>query len=247
MRYKLALIVVCCSIVIGCLAYFNYKSRPEVAEAKGVTSTQSSQSKFLTPKQKRSKTDTAVSNPNQENSKSTQVEQPPDKKSNVDKPVAVTKKVSNMGCSAPKGRSSYMRLEKTGRSNKLGNPLYRLCLYAQGRVLDAYDTVNGRHYTQNRNRHKSGTEAPSPDGTYRVARWIVPGTLPEVGRRFLPIYPRFRTGRTALGIHYDPSFEKRNGEDGTAGCIALTKRSDLDKVLTYHRRYRFRYIYVDIQ
>ena len=48
------------------------------------------------------------------------------------------------------------------------------------------------------------------------------GTHPEVGGRFLPIEPLFPTGRYALGIHYDPSFQKTNGEDGTVGCIALT-------------------------
>ena len=248
MRSRLTLIVVCCSIVIGSLAYFTHKSRPEIGEVNTVTTTESSTANLSNPQQKRSETDTAVSNLNQENSQSTQVEQSPDKKSSISKPVANTKKPSN-NCSVPKdrSRSSYMRLEKTGRSNKLRNPLYRLCLYAKGRLQASFDTVNGRAHTQNRNRHKSGTQAPSPDGRYRVARWIIPGTHPEVGGRFLPITPTFRTGRTALGIHYDPSFEKGNGEDGTAGCIALTNRSDLDKVLKFHRRYRFRYIDVDIQ
>lgn len=256
MRSRLTLIVVCCSIVIGSLAYFNHKSRPEVAEGNAVNSTQPSTAKLLTPNEIQSKTDNpqAVSNPNQENSQSTQVEEFPETNSNIVNPGANsltvapnTNKPSNMGCSAPANRSSYMRLERTGRTNKLGNPLYRLCLYARGQVLASYDTVNGRAHTQNRKRHVSGTEAPSPDGRYRVARGIVPGTHPEVGGRFLPITPTFRTGRTALGIHFDPSFEKRNGEDGTAGCIALTKRSDLDEVLKSHRKYRFRYIDVDIQ
>ncbi|MEO1432970.1 MAG: hypothetical protein AAFV71_28675 [Cyanobacteria bacterium J06633_8] len=167
-------------------------------------------------------------------------------KSKAEKPLTVRNKSSNIDCSAPANNGSYMRLERTGRSNKLGNPLYRLCLYARGQVLASYDTVNGRAHTQNRNRHKSGTQAPLPDGRYRLARWYVRGTHPEVGGRFLRMNQTFRTGRTALGIHYDPSFEKRNGEDGTAGTIALTNRSDLGKVLNFHRRYRFRYIDVDI-
>lgn len=247
MRCKLTLIVVCCSIFIGSLAYFNHKSRPAIAEVNAVTSTKFSTANSLTLKQKPSKTDTAISNQNQKNSQSTQVKQSPDKKSSISKPVADTKKPSKKSCSAPTKRSSYMRLEKTGRKNALGNPLYRLCLYTKGQVLDAYYTVNGRYYTQNRNRNKSGTQAPSPDGRYGLARWYVRGTHPEVGGRFLRMYPRFRTGRTDLGIHYDPSFEKRNGKDGTAGCIALTKKSDLDKVLRYHRKYRFRYIDVKIK
>ncbi|MEO1432968.1 MAG: L,D-transpeptidase [Cyanobacteria bacterium J06633_8] len=255
MRSRLTLIVVCCSIVIGSLAFLNYKSRPEVPQGNTVNSTQSSTAKLLTPNEIQSKTDNpqAVSNPNQENSQSTPVKQFPGNNSNIVKPPANSstaernaKKSSNIDCSAPANNGSYMRLEPTGRSNKLGNPLYRLCLYARGQLLASYDTVNGRAYTQNRNRHKSGTQAPSPDGRYRLARWYVRGTHPEVGGRFLRMNQTFRTGRTDLGIHYDPSFEKRNGEDGTAGCIALTNRSDLDKVLNFHRRYRFRYIDVDI-
>ncbi|MEO1432965.1 MAG: L,D-transpeptidase [Cyanobacteria bacterium J06633_8] len=153
---------------------------------------------------------------------------------------------SRNGCSAPANRSSYMTLKRTGRRNRLGNPLYRLCLYSRGRVLASYYTVTGRSYTQRRNRHRSGTQAPLPDGVYGISKWYVRGTHSEVGGRLLPIYPRFRTGRTALGIHYDPSFGRRNGKDGTAGCIGLTNRWNLDQVLRLHNRYRFRYIYVDI-
>ena len=250
MRSRLTFIVVCCSIVIGSLAYFSHKSRTEVAQGNAVTSTGFSTANLSTSEDEESEIDTAISNPNRENSQSTPVELSPDTNSGSatenNPTAAIANKSSNKGCSTPANRSSYMRLETTGRKNAVGNPLYRLCLYAKGQVLAAYDTVNGRAHTQNRNRHRSGTQAPSPDGRYTVARWYVGGTHPEVGGRFLPITPRFRTGRTALGIHYDPSFEKRNGEDGTAGCIALTNRSDLSKVLNFHRRYRFRYIDVDI-
>ena len=246
MRSKLALIVFCCSIFIGSLASFNHESRPAIAQVNTVTNTDSSTTDSLPPNEKQLDIDTAISNPNQENSQSTPVEKSPDRKSNISKPVASKKKASKKSCSAPTNRSSYMTLKRTGRRNRLGNPLYRLCLYAKGKLIASYDTVNGRAHTQNRNRHKSGTEAPSPDGRYRLARHHVRGTHPEVGGRFLRMYPRFRTGRTDLGIHYDPSFEKSKSKDGTAGCIALTNRSDLSKVLKLHRRYRFRYIDVDI-
>jgi hypothetical protein len=98
-----------------------------------------------------------------------------------------------------------------------------------------------------RNRHQAGTEAPLPDGKYQVAKTSVAGTIPEAGDRFLAIQPLFRTGRSALGIHYDPSFEKNNGEDGTSGCIGLTNRGDLDFVLNYVRTYRPQYLEVKIQ
>jgi hypothetical protein len=82
---------------------------------------------------------------------------------------------------------------------------------------------------------------------YRVARSAVSGSNPEVGGRFLPIQPLFRTGRSALGIHYDPSFEKNNGEDGTEGCIALTNRWELDDLLNYVRTYQPEYLEVKLQ
>jgi hypothetical protein len=142
---------------------------------------------------------------------------------------------------------SYMTLTPTGQTNALGNPIYELRLYVNGNSVGTYNTVAGRAYTQNRNRHQAGTEAPLPDGRYQVARTSVAGTIPEAGHRFLAIQPSFRTGRSALGIHYDPSFEKNNGEDGTSGCIGLTNRLELDEVLNYVRTYRPQYLEVKIQ
>lgn len=140
-----------------------------------------------------------------------------------------------------------MKLIRTGKTNALGNPLYQLRLYANGQEIGTYDTVSGRAHTQNKNRHKAGTEAPLPDGKYKVATTPIPGTIAEAGDRFLPIQPLFSTGRSALGIHYDPSFEKRNGEDGTSGCIALKNKSELNKVLNYVRTYQPKYLEVNIR
>ncbi len=144
-------------------------------------------------------------------------------------------------------QGSYMTLTPTNTSNTMGNPLYELRLYANGRLMATYQTVTGRADSQNRNRHQSGTEAPLPDGQYQVASAVVAGTHPEVGGRFLPIEPLFNTGRYALGIHYDPSFQKTNGEDGTEGCIALTNKRDLDQVLQYVRTYQPQYLEVKLQ
>jgi hypothetical protein len=142
---------------------------------------------------------------------------------------------------------SYMTLTPTGFTNALGNPIYELRLYVNGNAIASYNTVAGRAYTQNRNRHQAGTEAPLPDGKYRVAKTSVAGTIPEAGDRFLAIQPLFRTGRSALGIHYDPSFEKNNGEDGTSGCIGLTNLVELDEMLNYVRIHRPQYLEVNIQ
>lgn len=144
-------------------------------------------------------------------------------------------------------QDTYMVLTSTGMSNALGNPLYQLRLYAKGELLGAYAAVSGRANTQNLNRHRAGNNAPLPDGRYSVSQTIISANNYEVGGRFLPIQPLFRTGRYDLGIHYDPSFESNNGEDGTEGCIALTNSQDLDQVLNYVLIYHPKYLEVDIQ
>ncbi|WP_313933799.1 MULTISPECIES: L,D-transpeptidase [unclassified Calothrix] len=142
--------------------------------------------------------------------------------------------------------SNYMTLSESGMTNNLGNPLFELRLYANGKLINSFMAVSGRNYTQNRNRHVSGTEAPLPNGIYKVARTHTRGTITEAGERFLPITPQFSTGRTALGIHVDPSFNKNNGEDGTSGCIGMISREDLDTLLNYVNRYQPKYLDVQI-
>ena len=106
-------------------------------------------------------------------------------------------------------QGNYMTLTPTSKANARGNPLYHLNLYVNGQLLKTYTSVSGRYNTQDRDRHRSGTEAPLPDGRYQVAKVPIPGIIAEAGDRFLPIQPLFQTGRSALGIHYDPSFEKK--------------------------------------
>lgn len=159
---------------------------------------------------------------------------------NLDRKIAT-------GITNPVTVGGYMTLTPTGQTNALNNPLYELRLYLNGQLVDSFMTVSGRAYTQSRNRHQSGTEAPLPDGRYRVATRVVPGTIPEAGDRFLPIQPLFRTRRTALGFHVDPSFNKNNGEDGTSGCIGLVSKEDLDRFLSFVRTHRPQFIDVKIQ
>lgn len=137
--------------------------------------------------------------------------------------------------------------ERAGRFNNISNPLYTLKAYKNGRLIYTFDAVAGRWNTQTRNRHRSGTEAPLPDGNYQVAGRSVPGTIAEVGGKFLPVYPLFQTGRTALGIHYDPSYNQLNGEDGTSGCIGLTNRADFEQILRFIEFNRPKTLIVDLQ
>lgn len=141
---------------------------------------------------------------------------------------------------------NFMILRPTGRTNALNNPLYKLNLYADGKLVNSFVTVSGRNFTQGRNRNQSGTEAPLPDGKYNVSRYSVPGTIAEAGKDFLPIQPQFKTGRSALGFHVDPSYDKDNGEDGTAGCIGLTTKEDLDKLLAFVKTHKPEFLDVKI-
>ncbi|NJO94093.1 MAG: L,D-transpeptidase [Hydrococcus sp. RM1_1_31] len=137
--------------------------------------------------------------------------------------------------------------EKIGRFNNLHNPLYTLKAYKNGQLIYTFDAVAGRWNTQTRDRHRGGTEAPLPDGSYQVASRSVPGTISEVGGKFLPIHPLFQTGRTALGIHYDPNYNKPNGEDGTSGCIGLTNQADFEQILNFIKLYHPQTLIVDLQ
>ena len=147
------------------------------------------------------------------------------------------------------GTGACLRFVKTPESgvNQIGNPLYTLELYMNGKSINSLTAVSGRVNTQNRDRNRSGTHAPLPDGVYSVSNYLTNGTIPEVGGKFMPITPRFSTGRSALGIHYDPSFNKNNGEDGTSGCIALTSKADRDLVYNFVLTYKPKTLVVEIQ
>jgi hypothetical protein len=130
--------------------------------------------------------------------------------------------------------------------NRFNNPIYKLTAYLDktSTYLFQFDAVTGRGFTQHRNRYKSNTEAPLPNGSYLVASRVVTGTLREVGGTMVPIFPKPvfdpRMRRTALGIHWDPSFDRDKKEDGTSGCIGLTNKHNYhqvrDFILKYHPR-----------
>lgn len=140
----------------------------------------------------------------------------------------------------------YMEMRPTGRSNNFGNPIYTVVMYSEGKVIHRVDAVTGRAHTQNKNRDVAGTEAPLPNGKYLISRKIIPGTHPEVGGLFLPITPVFRTSRSELGFHVDPSYNTNITEDGTSGCIGTTTIIERDILFNYVKKYNPRYLKVDI-
>jgi hypothetical protein len=136
--------------------------------------------------------------------------------------------------------------------NRFNNPIYKLTAYRDRTSSSIFqlDAVTGRGFTQTRNRYQSNTEAPLPDGSYSVAAKVVNGTIREVGGTMIPIFPKPgfnpRMKRTALGIHWDPSFDKDDKEDGTSGCIGMTNKNDYYKVRDFVLKYRPRSLEVRI-
>ena len=129
--------------------------------------------------------------------------------------------------------------------NRFNNPIYKLTAY-RDKTSSTFqlDAVTGRGFTQTRNRYQSQTESPLPDGSYSIASRVVTGSLAEVGGTMVPIFPKpgfdRRMRRSALGIHWDPSFNKDKKEDGTSGCVGLTSKNNYhrvrDFILKYHPR-----------
>ena len=136
--------------------------------------------------------------------------------------------------------------------NKFQNPIYKLTAYRNKTSSSTFqlDAVSGRGFTQTRNRYKSQTEAPLPDGSYLISARVVTGTIAEVGGTMVPIFPKSgfdrRMRRTALGIHWDPSFNKDKKEDGTSGCIGLTSKKNYHRVRDFILTYRPRSLEVQI-
>ncbi len=142
--------------------------------------------------------------------------------------------------------------DANGLLNRFNNPIYKLTAYRDrtSNYIFQLDAVTGRNFTQSRNRYQSNTEAPLPDGSYSVAARVVKGTIAEVGGTMIPIFPKPgfdpRMSRTDLGIHWDPSFDKDAKEDGTSGCIGLTKKSSYYQVRNFILKYRPRSLEVQI-
>ena len=159
--------------------------------------------------------------------------------------------VSNYQCSST---TNHLFLDNGLTKNKYGNPIYILRLCIEGKEQRSYQIVTGRSFTQQKNRNQSGTHSPLPNGKYRISSGLTQGMVVEVGRvsglsvsqPFLPISPMFGTGRSALGIHVDPSYNKDPKEDGTSGCIGLTNPADFKSLWSNINQYRIRDLQVAI-
>ncbi len=150
--------------------------------------------------------------------------------------------------SRPPLSGNYLRLvrDPSKGTNNVGNPLYTLEAYVGGEKYQTFTAVSGTARSQSADRNRGENAAPLPDGLYNVSNQIVPGTMNEVGRTFIGIFPKFATGRTALGIHLDRSFNQRNGFDGTAGCIGIATIAERDAINEFVTKYHPHNLFVKI-
>jgi lipoprotein-anchoring transpeptidase ErfK/SrfK len=139
------------------------------------------------------------------------------------------------------------------RSNQLveptKDPIWSVQLVVDNKVVQQIDALIGHASRQLVNRDVPGTKAPLPVGVYRIDRSGIergPFPDPELGSGYwIPISPLFQTGRSALGIHQDPSWGKRNGESGTSGCIGLRNPQATAEVVQWIQKYNINRIIVE--
>jgi len=108
------------------------------------------------------------------------------------------------------------------------NPILNVSIYKDSQLIETYKGVSGRWNTQNIDRNIANVGAPSPNGEYIILP-ETKGYHDETGGVFIPYEPTFKTQRSLLGFHVDPSWGLDNGEDGTIGCIAFKSIEEYNK------------------
>ncbi|OKH54060.1 peptide-binding protein [Calothrix sp. HK-06] len=109
---------------------------------------------------------------------------------------------------------------------------------SNGRVINTVRGVSGRANNQTPS-HVAGSQAPLPFGVYK---FDFPGVVEfkdgEFGGVWSSMTPTFTTGRSELGVHYDPSALKQNSNSGTAGCFATPTIQERDIMTNFIRTHK---------
>lgn len=107
-----------------------------------------------------------------------------------------------------------------------------------GRVVYTIRAVSGRAGKQTPS-DRAGSQTPLPFGVYRFDN---PGSVIYMGGEFggtwSAITPTFNTGRSGIGIHYDPSAFKNTRQAGTAGCLATPTVEERDIMTNFIRTHK---------
>lgn len=109
---------------------------------------------------------------------------------------------------------------------------------SNGKVIKTVRAVSGRANKQTPS-HVEGTQTPLPFGIYK---FDFPGSVEAKGGEFggvwSPVTPTFKTGRSEIGIHYDPSALLNNANSGTAGCFATPTVAEKETMTSFIRTYK---------
>lgn len=143
-------------------------------------------------------------------------------------------------------------ITNSGEVNSQDNVIYNVSVIVDYEVYN-FKTLSGRSWTQELDRNKASKGAPSPNGSYTIGN-LTDGYKYETGGVFLPYEPNFKTERSFLGFHIDPSWGLDNDEDGTVGCHAfesmkyfegfyfLVKNNSIkDLIIDYNKDYTLTY------
>jgi len=107
-----------------------------------------------------------------------------------------------------------------------------------GKVVNTVRAVSGRADKQTPS-DIAGSQTPLPFGIYT---FDFPGIVEkkdgEFGGVWSPVTPNFQTGRSEIGIHYDPSALKNNANSGTAGCFATPTIQERDVMTSFIRTHK---------
>ncbi|MBD2773209.1 SH3 domain-containing protein [Iningainema tapete] len=109
---------------------------------------------------------------------------------------------------------------------------------SNGKVVNTVRGISGRVNNQTPSQ-TAGSQTPIPFGIYTFTS---PGVVEYKGGEFggvwSPVTPNFNTGRSELGVHYDPSAFQQNGNTGTAGCFATPTVEERDIMTKFIRGYK---------
>ncbi|KYC35273.1 peptide-binding protein [Scytonema hofmannii PCC 7110] len=112
---------------------------------------------------------------------------------------------------------------------------------SNGNVINTVQAVSGRVGKQTPS-DVAGSETPLPFGIYKFDSLGVvgtpPGNKPEFGGVWSPVTPLFSTGRSGIGVHYDPSALAQNANTGTAGCFATPTVKERDIMTNFIRTHK---------
>ncbi len=109
---------------------------------------------------------------------------------------------------------------------------------SNGKTIKTVRAVSGRANKQTPS-HVEGTQTPLPFGIYK---FDFPGSVErkdgEFGGVWSPVTPTFKTGRSEIGIHYDPSALLNNANSGTAGCFATPTVAERETMTSFIRNHK---------